>query len=326
MEDINATTVQSLSAKITNANQPGWYSQVLKQKSKIDLSILDDLTTSRGQPLHQDSRFFRIVTRFDYIVTVQSREDLAYVESVTGVGVHSLKDLTRALEKAFDKAVSQGLAGVKSGLAYSRQLKYQSVSEAEASRAFEQIFQSGSRASIPSENTNRLQDYLMHQVVRHAAERRLPVQIHTGFQAGNRNTIMNSNPAYLNNLIMEYPQAKFDLFHGGYPYCSELATLAKNLPNVYADLCWLHIISPAVTRRVLHEWIETIPAHKILGFGGDFFHVEGTYGHAQLARAITADVLADKVEEGYLKEDEAIGLMKRILYSNGKELFAERTV
>jgi predicted TIM-barrel fold metal-dependent hydrolase len=125
---------------------------------------------------------------------------------------------------------------------------------------------------------------------------------------------------------MEYPQAKFDLFHGGYPYCSELATLAKNLPNVYADLCWLHIISPAVTRRVLHEWIETIPAHKILGFGGDFFHVEGTYGHAQLARAITADVLADKVEEGYLKEDEAIGLMKRILYSNGKELFAERTV
>jgi len=36
---------------------------------------------------------------------------------------------------------------------------------------------------------------------------------------------------------------------------------------------------------------------------------------------VTADVLAEKVEQGYLKEEEAAGLLERILHQNGKELF-----
>ena len=163
----------------------------------------------------------------------------------------------------------------------------------------------------------------MHQIIRNVAERNLVAQFHTGFQSGQLNTIMDTNPALLNNVIMEYPQVRFDLFHGGYPYSGELATLAKNCPNVYADLCWLHIIAPGVAKRALHEWIETIPANKILGFGGDFFHAEGAYGHAQMARAVTVEVLAEKVEEGYLKENEVEELMERILHLNGKTLFSQ---
>jgi hypothetical protein len=45
---------------------------------------------------------------------------------------------------------------------------------------------------------------------------------------------------------------------------------------------------------LLHELIETVPANKILGYGGDFRNVAGAYGHAQMARAITAEVLAPK--------------------------------
>jgi hypothetical protein len=41
-----------------------------------------------------------------------------------------------------------------------------------------------------------------------------------------------------------------------------------------------------------------------------------------MARAVTAEVLAEKVEQGYLKEEEAPGLMERILHLNGKELFS----
>jgi hypothetical protein len=89
-------------------------------------------------------------------------------------------------------------------------------------------------------------------------------------------------------------------------------------------LCWLHIIAPGVAKRALHELIETVPANKVLGYGGDFFHVEGAYAHAQMARAITAEVLSEKVEQGYLKEEEAASLLQRILYQNGKELFSSR--
>ena len=167
-----------------------------------------------------------------------------------------------------------------------------------------------------------MEDYLVHRLVQQAAEHHLPVQIHTGLQAGNTNHIAWTNPSHLSDLLNEYPQVRFDLFHGGYPYGGEFATLAKNLPNVYPDLCWLHIIAPGVAKRSLHELIETVPANKILGYGGDFFHVEGAYGHAQMARAVTAEVLAEKVEAGYLKDYEAASLMERILHQNGKELFS----
>ena len=164
----------------------------------------------------------------------------------------------------------------------------------------------------------------MHKVVQQVAEHRLPMQIHTGLQAGNQNHVSWTNPSHLSGLLNQYPQVRFDLFHGGYPYGSEFASIAKNLPNVYPDLCWLHIIAPGVAKRALHELIETVPANKILGYGGDFFHVEGAYAHAQMARAITAEVLAEKVEQGYLREEEARVLLDCILYRNGKELFTDR--
>ncbi len=54
----------------------------------------------------------------------------------------------------------------------------------------------------------------------------------------------------------------------------EWVTSAKNFANIYADLCWVHIISPEVGRCLLHELIETVPGNKITAFGGDEVAVE----------------------------------------------------
>lgn len=161
----------------------------------------------------------------------------------------------------------------------------------------------------------------MHQVIRRAIELHLPIQIHTGLQEGNGNFIANSNPLHLVNLLVEYREASFDLFHAGYPYQSEMATMGKNFSNVYVDLCWLHVISPWVVRQTLHEWIETVPANKIFAFGGDYIFVEGAYAHARMARDNVARVLTDKVEIGYLTEDEAMTLAHKLLRENAVRFF-----
>ena len=59
---------------------------------------------------------------------------------------------------------------------------------------------------------------------------------------------------------------------------------------------------------MLHEAIETIPANKIFAFGGDFIIPEGSYGHSVMARRAVSRVLTEKVEDGYLTEDEAVAL------------------
>ena len=161
----------------------------------------------------------------------------------------------------------------------------------------------------------------MHQVIRQAVEAGIPLQIHTGLHESNESIICNSNPTLLVNLFMEYREARFDLFHGGYPYVHEWATLAKNFANVYADMTWLEIISPSISRALLHELIETVPGNKIAAFGGDAITVEMAYAHAKMTREVVSRVLSEKVAEGYMKEAEAVSLARKILRDNPAELF-----
>jgi predicted TIM-barrel fold metal-dependent hydrolase len=332
VEDINESTFRSLSERITAANaDPNWYRTVLKTKARIFISLLDDLTTDWGAPLSFEPEFFWIVTRMDYIVTTD-RESVGHVEKVTGVSIASLGDLERALGQAIEIAIRQarqisphGLAAIKCALAYQRTLLFEKVAKPDAERAFAAVL-AGDNLGTNGEVTRKLvQDYLMYRLVGLCGEHHLPMQIHTGMQAGNRNHVAWTNPALLSALVDSNPQVSFDIFHGGYPYWSEQATLCKNNPNCYADLCWMHIISPGMTAIHLRELIETVPANKILGFGGDFFHVEGAYAHAQMARGITAAVLAEQVENGYLKENEAELLLERILFRNAHDLFMRTT-
>jgi uncharacterized protein len=130
-----------------------------------------------------------------------------------------------------------------------------------------------------------------------------------------------AKPTHLVNLVKAYPQTRFVIFHGSYPYGSELATMAKNYANVLIDMCWLHIISPKVARDYLSEWIETVPANKIMGFGGDYSYVEGVYTHAETARENVACVVADKVISGYMTEADAKELAEKILRKNAVAVY-----
>jgi predicted TIM-barrel fold metal-dependent hydrolase len=120
---------------------------------------------------------------------------------------------------------------------------------------------------------------------------------------------------------VEYTDVCFDLFHGAYPFTGELAALAKNFQNVYIDMCWLHIISPSRARAALSEWLETVPVNKIMGFGGDYVHVEGTYGHSVIARENIARVLSEKVDDQSMTLDEAKVVARKLLRENALRLF-----
>jgi predicted TIM-barrel fold metal-dependent hydrolase len=314
IEDINEETYQAISAKLKESQRKGWYRYVLRERANIAISLQYVGT------MDVDRELFLPVAYYDHFITARSKWDINSLEKSYDVAIHSLDDFLRALDIAFERDVKAGAVGIKSGLAYSRILRYDKVSKSEAEALFNRIF-SHLGEGLSWEEAKPLQDFIMHQVIRRAISYNLPITIHTGLQEGNGNIITNANPVHLVNLFLEYKEAKFDIFHGGYPYTSELATLAKNFQNVYIDMCWLHIISPNVSRRALHEWLETVPQNKIMGFGGDYIFVEGAYAHSRIARENIARVLIEKVEEGYLNEQEALKIANRLLRENPKELF-----
>ncbi len=312
--DLTGETYWQLSAAIAASRRTGWYRHVLNERARIAVSIQDDYRTT------VDRELFVPVMRLEHFACATTRNDLRALEADTGLAIHSLDDLVQAMHAALGRYLQEGAVGIKIGIASRRTIRFEKVPRPEAERIFTRLF--GHLGEGPSwEEARPLQDYMFHQIIRAALERDVPVQIHTGLQEGNENILANSNPLLLADLFIEYRQAKFDLFHGGYPFLGEALALAKNFPNVFLDLCWLHIISPTAAARMLHEAIETVPSNKIFAFGGDFIIPEGAYGHSVLARRVVSRVLTEKVEEGYLAEDEAVRLARRILQENAAALF-----
>lgn len=311
---IDISTVETLSDKIRVAYQDpkSWYNEVLKTKCGIEY-IIEDRWDWDYRDFY-DPNTFRFVNRFDDFLSIMSNSDLNNFTKWKSSGIKTLSDLEEALGVAFQAGMNDGMVAVKSAQAYSRTLFYDNTTEEKAKEVFAKI--KTSSTNLSSAEAKPLADYMMHRVLDLARKYKMPVQFHTGLQGDNGNIIENSKPTNLVNLIREYPDVKFILFHGSYPYGGELSTMAKNFPNVYIDMCWLYMISPSYSERYLHEWLETVPANKIMAFGGDFSNIEGVYSHLLMAKQVITNVLIAKVKDGYFTENEAIKIAKMILHDN----------
>lgn len=313
--ELSDATVEAVSAKIKASYNGPWYDEVLKKRARIRYAVMDVGSGRLDDPM------FRYVEKFDEFIRIHSREDILKIGNKFRLDVSTFELFDKALEAAFEQAVARNIVGVKSALAYHRILHYENVSERVAGKVFNWVMSDSGSQPLDFEIVKPLQDYIMHRIIQLARKYDLPMQIHTGLQAGDGNIIANANPSHLNNLFLQYRDVRFLLMHGAYPYGGELSALAKNFQNVYIDMCWMYIISPSYSERYLHEWLETVPANKILAFGGDYHNVENTYGHALMARAVVSKVLIEKTASGYLTEEEATEIAGWILRDNAISFF-----
>ena len=315
INDINESTVELLSEKIKKAYQTDWISHVVNDKCNIEYLIQDSDDRSFG------TKGFRYVVRFDNFIFINSKQQITSIAKRQNISIATLDDLIKALGSAFNDAKQKGLVALKSGLVYNRILNYENTSRGSAAKVFEDLMSSPDATTFTFADVKPLQDFMMHRVLDLARDNKLPVMIHTGLHTGNGNIIENSKPTHLVNMIMEYPTVNFILMHGSFPYGGELTTIAKYFPNAYIDMCWLHVISPSYSERFLHEWIETVPASKIMGFGGDYLNIENAYSHLLMGKQVVAKVLIDKVKDGYMSESEAKNIARMILHDNAVKIF-----
>ncbi|MEM2905247.1 MAG: amidohydrolase family protein [Candidatus Bathyarchaeia archaeon] len=312
-DEVDDGNWQEVSARIRERSRegPAWSMKVL-DRMNVYRMILD--ISGTGMPntrIVKDERLVHVVRMDGFI-----NGDPQAARSFTDRPTRSLDQYLEALDEAFEAVVKAGAVGVKSGLAYERILSYEPVAKPEAERVYARGL---SRAS--AEGRKAFQDFVMHEVCERCARHRLPFQVHTGIQAGNYNTVTNANPTHLTNLVRKFPDVRFDLFHGGYPYMQEAALMAKYFPNVYLDGCWLAHITPAGYKRGLDEWIELLPGNKVFAWGGDHGILEHSYASLMLAKDLIAEVLARKVASGYFPVKTALGLAEKILGENSIKVY-----
>ena len=313
-EELTDENWKALSDKITAASKKkGAYRYYLKEMPKTERLILD------GGRLESNDVFAPVLRFDDLIAPGNFSANREEIEKDTNISITKLDDCIKVLDLYFKRLIDGGGVGVKSAsAAASYKINYDRVSKAEAMESFDFVLK---RYKTHGFGERPYASYMMHAMVERAGAHGLPVQFHTGMQAGPHGRIENSNPIHLASLMIDHPKTKFDLFHAGFPYCNELVALGKQYPNVYPDLCWFMFISRSFSKEFLHKLVDTVPNNKILACGVDNAIPEGTCAGVFWTREIVAEVLAEKVESGYFGKKTALYIARRIMRENAKELF-----
>lgn len=320
MNDWSVEGICALSKQVREASQdPKLYHKILKEKAGIDLALTLIFTTK------VDFNYFRPVMFMDHTFRISSLQDIQSVEKQSGKDVFEFEDYLQAVDALVERYVNEGMVATKIGAAYWRTLHVERPTMQEAASVFNKIKTSYLSESLSQNEAKLLQDYIIHRVIQRSIDFDVPIQIHTGHQepsvSMNGNIVTNSKVTNLIPLLLEYKKAKFVLLHAGYPYYDEFLSIVKNFTNVYADLAWCYILSPTATKQILTQMIEMVPQSKIIGFGGDYSQVEGTYAHAKLARRILTEVLTAKVANGEFTEKEACEFANCVLRDNLIDLY-----
>jgi predicted TIM-barrel fold metal-dependent hydrolase len=315
INELTDSTVEILSERMKLAYSGDWFNHVLKDLCRFDyvLEEQDSLGINR--------KYVHNTYRFRDWLTVKSRFRIDSLAVMQVEPINSLEDLVNSMRIEFVNDVKSGMVAVKVNVAYMRTLDFEKVPVSEARRVFHHLTNGDETRELSYKDAKPLQDYLLFKLLEMAREYNLPVAFHTGFQAGSGNYISNADPTLLTNLFLEFPDINFVLYHGSYPYGGTLSTLAKSFKNVFLDMNWTYAISPTYTERYLSEWLETVPASKIMAFGGDQRCVENTYGQLVFAKRIISDVLINKIRDGYLSEGEAKTIARMILHDNAVKFY-----
>ena len=316
------TNIHDLSAQVEDkySNYRSWFDEVF-QMAGFELMFLDQYWKPFNTEIEE--KYYALVFHINPLVMHASNRPTEGDESwgiykqaeEEGFSFSTLDEYLKYCDHLFSKNIEKKAVCVKNSMAYSRSQYFEDVSYEVARDLYARP-----SGSLSGEEATKIQDFMFHWIIQKSAEHDLPIQIHTGYLAGNGNTLDNGKPLKLNNLFLKYPEAKFVLFHGGYPWTGEYAAFGKMFANVYLDLVWLPQISREKAVLALDEMFDCVPYNKFF-WGGDCAFIEEATGSLLYGKEVVAEVLAKRIERGVLTEDVAYEMIQRIFRENAIEVF-----
>ena len=334
-ENFEAIT-EALQASIKDKSAGVIYDYFVHEKARNKCTLQDgnyrvDNTSAFKEDIYPSS--YRFAFRMDDLFDMVDAAPIEALERFTERTIHTLDQFVDALNAAIDKFAATGkLAAIKNGMAYRRDLVVGDPTHHEAELAFSRmrsrkVFWDGlqqNTGAVDARAGRALGDYMFHRLIQRACDDDLPVQIHTGYLAGNWGSLTGTKASYLIPIFEKYRTVRFDLFHASWPWASELGTIAKNYPNVWADMCWAWAMNPTETARALSEWLDGVPFNKIFAYGADTGLPWCNMGYSLQAKIGVARVLEAKIEAGFVGESTAEEIADHILLRNGEEFFGLR--
>ncbi|MGH7719362.1 MAG: amidohydrolase family protein [Gemmatimonadaceae bacterium] len=314
---LSDATCVDIDTQLRSLRRANYYSYVLREIANVERCQVNSVETlpycrSKTPDLLEQ----------DLSILPLSLGEIHTMEGVSGIEIKSLDDYLATIDWCFEEYGDLAVA-VKCQWGYTRSLEVEIPSKPPR-EAFINL-----RQGAASELERReVQDYLLGYCLKHAVAWQLPAKFHLGYLAGYSRAPLVwafDHVKQIMPLIHAFPDLQFVLMHMAWPQQEQLLALAKHHHNVIVDLCWAWIISPIATADFVRRFISTVPATKLLCFGGDYTTVENVVGHAELARRGLQTALESLVLENWLSLDRAVELAPQLMRGNAERVFPARS-
>jgi len=314
-EALSAGTFALFDEKIREAHRKdkGRHIRLMQEVCNYDKVIQDAYWEPGSDNGHPE--LFNATFRIDSYMPAYDKEKVDHDDQnaalLFGVEFENVNAVINHIEQKLIEGKEKGVVAVKCAAAYERPLDFMPTSKEQAGRVFEV-----SREKRRKEDEKAFQDYLFHEVCDLAGRMNLPLQVHTGL-----GSLAGTNAMRLLPAIQCHPNTKFVLFHGGYPWTDDVLGLAHLYPTqIYPDLCWLPLISPAKAESFVSELVDIVMDGAIC-WGCDAWTSEERYGALLAARHVLAKAFSAKIKEGRFSFGDACGYIEGILHDNAEELY-----
>ncbi|KAF1839752.1 extracellular developmental signal biosynthesis protein FluG [Decorospora gaudefroyi] len=262
------------------------------------------------------------------LVMDASEDDLGRGKFLQETWVNFTDDFEGEIQEAIE---DDNVAGFKSVICYRTGLdiepEYEQAAKA-VGHHFERYVKNCIRKRSYRIEKKHLNDYLVLRTLEILSDRlprsdslAKPFQLHTGL-GDNDIKLLESNPAFLQSLIENYPQVPFVLLHLSYPYTREAGYLATVYRHVYLDIGEVFpMISRDGQKAVLRQALELVPGSKLMYSSNGRWFPEAYWLANTQFREVWFELLMEYIEKGDLTPYQAIGMTKDILFNNSNVLY-----
>ena len=259
VDDINDNTYEQLSEAIKKNNTPGIFERVLKDACKIRLAM-NNTCRAIDKPFLKPVRFILpyTVENWQQLTEPRTAPDIPPEEFRIfdeDIVVRTLDDYLDGMKGFMRRNKAAGSPAVKTA-----SYPYGEPNRQRAVEAFNSL-RDGKVEKLPfPPEMNPLRDYLVDECISYATELDMAVSVHAGYW----NDFRKLDPLNMIPILQRHPDARFDIFHIGFPWVRQTLMLGKSFPNVWINLCWIRIISQQVVVIALEGALDLVTINKIL--------------------------------------------------------------
>jgi glucuronate isomerase len=250
------------------------------------------------------------------------KKRLDYLAGKSGRDVSKLADLRQAIGDFYEAKDWSGKRALVSW--YSSECDFRPADDADIQAALSAAV---SGEPLAPAQTRMLEAAIIRAVCEAISPHTATFQMCFGVQfltPGRPHPVARVAPQFASSLgwlFGEFPDIHFNLLNGYEPIEPELCAHCLAYGNVSLASFWWETFYPSVMAAAWRRRLDMVPASRLCGFFSDGWCLDWTYARLQMTRRVLAEVLAEKVQQGWWSERRAVQTAEQLLLQTPRELF-----